>query len=142
MGRSSYAEIKKLVEEHNKSAKVSNEFVICLIWKESGFEDSAKNARSSATGLMQLTRAAVKDVNDKGAPAGVSYSHEEMADAAKNIECGTYYLDLRIKWAKDMKKGIEGFGTGRGYADSILKCEECLKEGGEHVQACLDKIHK
>ncbi len=142
MTRRTYSEIKELVEKHNQSTQLSNEFVVCQIWKESGFDDAVKNAESSATGLMQLTKAAVIDVNKKIAPEGVSYAHTEMTDAAKNIECGTYYLDLRIRWAKDKTKGIDGFGTGPGYAKDIFSCEECMRKDAEHWQSCLHKIHK
>lgn len=136
-----YDAIKTLVEDNNKSVKLSNEFIICLIWKESGFNDAIKNSASSATGLMQMTKAAVSDVNDKCETGGVTYTHDDMRDAAKNILCGTLYLDLRIKWAKDSKKGVEGFGTGAGYADKILVCEDCLKNDTAHPQSALYKIH-
>jgi hypothetical protein len=142
MGRRTYLEIKELVEKHNQSTQLSNQFVICQIWKESGFDDSVKNADSTATGLMQLTKAAVTEVNKKIAPAKVSYAHTEMTDAAKNIECGTYYLDLRIRWAKDKTKGIDGFGTGPGYAKNIFSCEDCMQKDAKHWQACLHKIHR
>lgn len=79
-----YDEIKKLVSEHNKSKEFSNEFVICLIWKESGFDPLVKNFSSSATGLMQITKGAVEMVN-KCTPQGVHFEHEEMIDAAKKF---------------------------------------------------------
>jgi len=142
MTRRTYAEIKDLVTNHNRSTQLSNEFVVCQIWKESGFDDSVKNADSTATGLMQIARAAVLEVNKKIAPAEVTYAHTEMTDAAKNIECGTYYLDLRIRWAKDKTKSIDGFGTGLGYAKNIFSCEECMQKDIEHWQACLHKIHR
>ena len=141
MAKRSYDEIKQLVADNNKSGKLSNAFIVCLIWKETGFDDAAKNAKSSATGLMQLTKGAVTDVNDKLKPDPL-FDHSQMTDAAKNIQCGTMYLDLRIKWAKDTTKGVEGFGTGKGYATSITKCEECMEAGKQHAQVCLDSIHK
>lgn len=135
-----YEEIKQCVEDNNKSKSLSNEFVICLVWKESGFNYTIKNSKSSASGLMQVTKAAVSEVNKN---YKTSYTHEEMvSDTGKNIQCGTYYLDLRIKWAKNKTKGIEGFGTGAGYAKNIFTCEECLAKNKEHSQDCLDKIHK
>lgn len=140
MATHTYEEIKKLVKEHNKSANLSDEFIICLIWKETNFED-IKNDKSSATGLMQLTKGAVEDVN-KNTPKGVHFTHAEMMDPAKNIECGTYYLDLRIKWAKDVTKGVEGFGTGKGYAKKIFECETCMKGGKNGALSCLYIIHK
>jgi hypothetical protein len=33
-----FEEIKKLVQANNKSKELSNESIICLIWKESGFD--------------------------------------------------------------------------------------------------------
>ena len=151
MATHTFDKIKKLVAENNKSTQFSDKLIICLIWKESSFDDSLKNEHSSATGLMQMTKGAVDEVN-RNTPKGTHFKHADMTDAAKNIQCGTLYLDLRIKWArakdkdkdedKDKKKGIEGYGTGPGYADGILKCEDCLIKDSEHSQACLDKIHK
>jgi hypothetical protein len=67
-----YDEIKKLVQENNQSKEYSAEFVICLIWKETNFDSSAKNSVSSATGLMQMTEGAVKQVN-RCSPKGVHF---------------------------------------------------------------------
>ncbi len=133
-----YENVKQLVKDNNKSS-LSDEFVICLIWKESNFNESKKNTASSAIGLMQLTNGVMIEVNRA---YNTSFTYEEMTDAAKNIQCGTYYLDLRIKWAKDKTKGIEGFGTGKGYANSIFVCEDCLTKDKEHWTAVLYKIHK
>jgi soluble lytic murein transglycosylase-like protein len=149
MARRTLPEIRDLVAKHNKSKKLSNDFVVCLIWKETSFDDTVKNPDSSATGLMQVTRGAVDDVNTHMAPDGVTYSHDDMTDAAKNIECGTYYLDLRIRWAHNLKKGVDAYGTGHGYSTRILKCEACMKKEHhhkskkqkDHSQSCLFKIH-
>jgi hypothetical protein len=134
-----YEEIKKLVKDNNKSESLSDEFVICLIWKESGFKDSVKSDSSTATGLMQITKAVIPDVNKA---YKTSFTHKDMLDAAKNIQCGTHYLDLRIKWAKDKTEGIDGYGTGKGYAKSIFACEDCLTKEGKQWQAALHKIHQ
>jgi hypothetical protein len=141
MAKHTYAQIKVLVKNHNKSKKLSDDFIVCLIWKESTFDDALKNSKSSALGLMQVTTDAVTDVN-KNTPKGVHYTHADMTDPAKNIECGTYYLDLRIKWAHDVTKGVEGYGTGKGYAKNIFTCEGCMKGGKSNHQHCLDQIHK
>jgi soluble lytic murein transglycosylase-like protein len=136
-----YKQMQDLVKKHNKSRQVSDHFVICLIWKETSFNDALKNKLSSATGLMQITKGAVEDVN-KNTPKGVHFEHSEMTDPAKNIECGTYYLDLRIKWAKDVTKGVDGYGTGAGYSKNIFSCEACIKGGKSVAQSCLNLIHK
>ena len=95
MAAKTYEEIKKLVADNSKSS-VSDEMLICVIWKESGFDPDVKNSKTTATVLMQMTKGAVEDVN-KNTPEGVHYEHSEMTDPAKNIQCGSYYLDLRIK---------------------------------------------
>lgn len=138
MAVKTFDEIKTLVGSNNKSVDFSAEFTICLIWKESGFDPEAKNSKSSATGLMQMTKAAVDMVN-KNTPKGVHYEHSEMTDPAKCIQCGTYYLDI----AKNKLAGIDSsYGTGPGYSTSIVACEACLKKASEHDMACLHKIHK
>ncbi|WKB55775.1 transglycosylase SLT domain-containing protein [Eleftheria terrae] len=133
-----YEEIAKLVAENNRSTLFSNEFVTCLIWKETGFEPAAKNAKSSATGLMQLTKGAVEMVN-RCTPKGVHFEHSEMTDPVKNIQCGTYYLDI----AKTKLAGIDtSYGTGPGYSKSIKVCEACLIQDKEHPMQAFHKIHK
>jgi hypothetical protein len=138
--------IKTLVAANNRSAVLSNELIICLIWKESGFDPTVRNASSSATGLMQITRAAVDDVN-ANTPKGTHYNHSDMSEADQNIQCGSYYLDLRIKRVGgDVKKGIERFGTGSGYADNLLAGEACMKgqqppSTADQLKPCLFAIH-
>ena len=141
MAKLSYSEVQKLVSANNNSS-LSTELLVCLIWKESGFDPNDKNKRSSATGLMQLTKAGVEDVN-RNTPKGVHFEHSEMTDATKNIQCGTHYLKLRIARAGgDVKAGLNGYGTGTGYADNILECEKCLQAGPQDVSGCLHAIHK
>lgn len=133
-------EAKKLVEENNRSKKLSNELVLCLMWKESNFCPETKNKKSSATGLVQMTKGAVEDVN-KAAPKAEQFKHSDMTDGATNVRAGTRYMDLRIKWAGgDVSKGLNGYGTGAGYSDNITKCEACI-QGGSATQGCLNKIH-
>jgi hypothetical protein len=141
--RLAYKDVRKLISNNNKSINqaVTPELLTALIWKESGFRPDITNSSTTATGLMQLTKAAVDDVNNN-TPSGIHFDHKEMIDPAKNIQCGTYYLDLRIKRADgNLKKGLEGFGTGAGYADDILVCQDCLKDGSVNPQDCLDAIH-
>ncbi len=132
-----YQEIEKLIRENNNSKHFSDEFVACLIWKETNFNPAARNSTTSATGLMQLTKGAVETVNNN-TPKGIHFNHSEMTDAIKNIQCGTYYLDI----AKTKLAGIDkSYGTGPGYSKNIFTCEECLKEDKEHYTEAFHKIH-
>lgn len=167
MTKWNFEAIKKFVSDNNKSTLVSNQLVVCLIWKESSFDDAVKNSGTTALGFMQITKGAVDDVN-KNTPKGVHFEYNEMTDPEKNIACGTYYLDIRIKRSGGkIAKGIDRFGTGSGYAENILSCEKCMKQvantpsspnntaddggsdetttdgssGSPGEQSCLHKIH-
>ena len=130
-------EITQLVAANNQSTLFSNEFVTCLIWKESSFDPTQVAGTSTATGLMQMTKGAVEMVNECS-PEGVHFTHAEMSDAAKCIQCGTRYLDI----AKTKLGGIDSsYGTGPGYSKSIVACETCMKDDAQHPQAALFKIH-
>jgi hypothetical protein len=132
--------VKSLIDANNNSS-VSSELLLCLIWKESSFDPNLKNAKSTATGLMQMTQGAVQDVNNN-TPKGVHFTHSEMTNATKNIQCGTYYLKMRIDRAKgNVTKGLEGYGTGSGYAKSILECETCIQDSANTTDDCLKAIH-
>lgn len=134
----SYEQMVKLVRDNNRSKIFSDKFVICLAWKETNFDPEVVNGGSTATGLMQLTKGAVDLVN-KNSPAGIHFSHDEMTDAAKNIQCGTYYLDI----CKTKLAGVDkSFGTGAGYSKSICACEKALKNDGTHPMAALQINHR
>ena len=147
MAKLDFEAVKKLVKDNNKSKLVTDRLLLCLIWKESGFDTTVKNSSSSATGLMQVTKDAIKDVNAQ-TPRGVHFNHTEMTDCAKNIQAGSFYLDIRIGRVNgDVKRGIERYGTGSGYADNIMACETCLADqwdvkSADQQTSCLFAIHK
>ena len=85
-----YQEIEKLIRENNHSKHFSDEFVACLIWKETNFNPAARNSTTSATGLMLLTKGAVETVNNN-TPKGIHFNHSEMTDAIKNTQSRTHY---------------------------------------------------
>lgn len=133
-----YQEIQKLVQGNNRSKIFSDDFVICLIWKESGFDPDAAATTTSATGLMQIETGAVTMTN-ANTPKGIHFEHSDMTDPAKNIQCGTYYLDI----AQTKLNGIDtGYGTGKGYSNDIFQCEKCIKHEKKNFMNCLHKIHK
>jgi soluble lytic murein transglycosylase-like protein len=144
-----FTTIETLVKANNRSASISNELVISIIWKESGFDDASKNAQSTATGFMQMTHPAVDDVN-ANTPVGIHYEYPDMLDGAKNIQCGTYYLDMMVKRAGgDLTAGLNHYGTGPGYADNLLTAAAALQAAKDpqgnidpaQAKACLAQIH-
>jgi soluble lytic murein transglycosylase-like protein len=132
-GDLTYNEMVSLVGSNNYSGQ-SNELIICVAWKESSFNYLLTNPASSARGLLQMTKGAAEDAG---------YDHDYMFEPSLNIQAGSAYLALRIKWAKgDVGKGLDGFGTGSGYSTNILKCESCLKATPPTPKCCLEEIHK
>jgi hypothetical protein len=128
-----YDTIKNLVASNNLSGQ-SNELITCQCWKESGFNPNAQGVGSSARGLMQVT---------KGAAHDAGYSYDQLLDPATNIHAGSKYLKIRIQWAGgDVSDGLDGYGTGEGYAPNILSCESCLKRNPCGAKLCLNQIHR
>ncbi len=141
-------EMMDRVEFWNHS-KFSNELVLCLIWKETNFDPSFYAPSTGATGLMQMTPGALKDVNDRQSNFHFESSH--MYDVGSNLHAGTMYLDIRLKvFHGDIPTTLDHFGTGYPYSVNILKCEKCLKKQKEDAKKnkvcpnpcdCLNKIH-
>lgn len=134
-----YDQVHALVAANNQSMTFSTELLVCQIWKESSFNPDAVNG--SHRGLMQMSPDAVLYVN-KNAPHGVHFTHDEMFDPARNIQCGTWYLRKRQEHEHtDIRTTLNRFGTGAGYADNILTCEACIQAHSGTPQPCLDAIH-
>ena len=142
MARLTYDQMKTLVSTNNKSVNFSNELVVSIAWKESGFDETAAQpSPNSATGLLQITKAAVADTN-ANTPNGTHFEHSDMKTGSINIQCGTYYLDLLYDRNGGVREALEHYGTGPGYADNLLVCESCLKSGPADPMTCLRTIHK
>jgi len=140
MTAKTYDEIRKLVADNNQADDIRDRLFICLIWKESGFNPDVKNSGSSATGLMQLTKGAVAEVNRV---RKTSYSHDDMTDPDLNIKVGTTYIDiLKKRNGGKLAAALDKFGTGSGYSKSIIACSLCLKGDDSHPMVCLHKIHE
>ena len=132
-GQLSYPQMTHLVATNNKS-KQSDALIIAVAWKESSFEPSAHAVGSSAIGLMMMTRGAALDAG---------YPYYTLSDPATNIRAASTYLQLRIDEAHgSVRNGLNGYGTGVGYADNILRAAYELEFPYiEQPQAVLDKIH-
>lgn len=132
--------ILQFISQHNQArdAGASDEAILCQTYKESRFKPLARNG--SHRGPLQINPIAAGEAG-LGNGQGKGLSDEKLAnvnpdyinniyDAAQNIRVGTRYLAIRIGRAGgDLKKGLEGFGTGAGYADNILKCADLVKQG-------------
>jgi hypothetical protein len=73
--------------------------------------------------------------------------YDDLGDPATNIAAGSSYLSWRIHFNHgNVLRGLWGYGTGRAYANALLKCEKCLVS---HASAndeckgkdCLEPLH-
>jgi RHS repeat-associated protein len=130
--RLTYTGVYGLVSQYNYSG-VSDNIIICQCWKESSFDTLATGAGTTARGLLQITKGAAQDAG---------YNYDDLFNASTNIKAGTTYLGIRIRWAGgSLMGGLNGYGTGTGYADNILKCAECLDDACGDPYQCLQLIH-
>lgn len=134
--RLDYHGMEVTVAANNKSGQ-SDELIIAQAYKESRFDPSAKNSKSSATGLLQMTKGAVAEVNRVNK---TSYAHADMTNAAQNIEVGTQYLKICIDRKKSVSAGLDYYGTGPGYSTKILDAEKALKAHPADPMAELIRI--
>jgi RHS repeat-associated protein len=130
--------IKDLVANNNNSG-LPNETIECLIWKESSFKPRVPSKTSTALGLMQMTSGAVDDVN-ANSPSLKHFTHAGMTNAADNVAAGTAYLKIRIdREGGDIDKGMNVFGTGGNYSESIKTCSGCLQEARKNKLSCKEE---
>jgi hypothetical protein len=143
-GQLSFEQIAALVTATNLSGQ-NNQLIICIIWKESGFDPTVSNGKH--IGLMEVGPGALSDVQKKASfGAGTGFANADLFDPATNISVGTYYLGLRFQGTGNLNQGLDAYGTGPGYSDNILDCEQCLLNQNKNRQCsdpqqCLDKIH-
>jgi hypothetical protein len=139
MAAKTFEQIKAIVAANNQASGVADRLFVCLIWKESGFDPGLKNSKSSATGLMQMTKGAVAEVNRV---RKTTYDHADMTDPDVNVEVGTTYVDILMKRnGGKLAVALNKFGTGTGYSRSIIACSGCLEKDESKPMVCLQKIH-
>lgn len=129
--------IRELVESNNKSELPIN-LIIAQIYMESRFDSNPVTPGSSAKGLLQLLRGAIRElyrIENNKRPRGVRKSDAEvfaeadafhrsdaLLDEATNIAKGTEYLQLLID--NERKKGArepveEAYKDYRGLRNGI-----------------------
>jgi hypothetical protein len=131
-----YAQIQALVAANNNSGQ-SDDLIIAMAWKESSFEPGNQNSSSSAGGLLGVTSGVITELEREGL-----WSRSfNVYDPAQNISAGSQYLAVRIQWAGgNVTQGLDGYGTGSGYATDILKAATDL-QSNPSIQTLQQDIH-
>lgn len=136
--RLSYEQIRDLVAGNNNSGQ-RDEMIIAIAYRESRFNPNAQNHSSTAGGLLGLTSPAIQDLREH-VPEYADVDVDKY-DPVQNIEAGSQYLALRIDRAGgDVARALAGYGTGPGYATSILDATAALEADPVDAMQVLQDI--
>jgi hypothetical protein len=138
--------------------------MVCLLWKESSFNEKAGNADSSAKGIAQLLEGTADDIQDRvgpkifGLPKEGSFDTLDPGQRLKDhrLEVGPsiyaaymYLEDRRLARGGDWEAGVKAYGPN---GDKVIKCSKCCAimelnddftvKNSEEVWKCLKEIHK
>lgn len=106
-GKTSYAELKDIIDECAEKYNIDNELIRAMIQVESGWNTGAVSNKG-AQGLMQL-------MPRTAAMLGVS----DPFDPIQNIEGGVRYIsDLTDKYRGDIEKALAAYNAGPARVDS------------------------
>ena len=106
-GKTSYDELKDIIDECAEKYNIDNELIRAMIQVESGWTTDAVSNKG-AQGLMQL-------MPRTAAMLGV----EDPFDPAQNIEGGVRYIsDLTDKYRGDIEKALAAYNAGPARVDS------------------------
>lgn len=143
-------EIRKLVEANNESS-VDTDTIICHIYMESRFDADAHASGSSARGLLQLLKGAVRELyrvenlrkpkaqrSDEATlyrEADKFHDSAQFVDEGTNIRAGTRYLEILIQRQKR-----------KGAAEPIVEAYKDYrdKQNGVYyrkIKAASEKLH-
>jgi hypothetical protein len=107
---------------------VDESVIKAVIDVESGGDPYAKNPDSSASGLMQLTKAAARD-------AGVT----NVFDGSDNINGGTKYLASMIQKTGSVENGVAAYYTGLGNFQKAGGWQNCSADTKAYVNKVMGK---
>ena len=106
-GKTSYTELKSVIDECAEKYNIDNELIRAMIQVESGWNTDAVSNKG-AQGLMQL-------MPRTAAMLGV----DDPFDAEQNIEGGVRYIsDLTDKYRGDIEKALAAYNAGPAKVDS------------------------
>ena len=129
-GKTSYTELKAIIDECAEKYNIDNELIRAMIQVESGWDTQAVSNKG-AQGLMQL-------MPRTAAMLGV----DDPFDAEQNIEGGVRYIsDLTDKYRGDIEKALAAYNAGPTRVDSG-DIPEVSKRYAKNIMAIYRKLRK
>ena len=123
--------MEQLVHDNNSSG-LPDSTAVCTAWKESGFNVLAHNTAGGgfgAIGLFQVRSIGLTDFNQTWLGKGNSpYTQRDLWDPTLNTYIGTaeIYNQVFRYNGGNIANGLNNYGTGSGYSNSILACSQNL----------------
>jgi len=118
-------QVIKLVADNNLSG-LPNEMIVALIYKEDQALNPSQTVNgSSATGLMQVTKTALKELARVEDPSWLSV---DRTDPTQNIRAGTLYVRVLIDRFGSVSVALNRYGDGPGYSKAIIAATTALKD--------------
>jgi len=130
-----WPQIQQQILEMGEKYSVNPDLVFALIRTESDIDPDAYHPRVGATGAMQVTKIAVKDLQKS---EGMQISWQEVRkNPIKNIEAGTAYLAKMLDYfAGDTELALAAYNNGIA---NVLR-DRVLPETQQHVFKTLDYL--
>jgi RHS repeat-associated protein len=140
--------------------------MLCLLWKESSFNATARNANSSARGIAQILNGTADDIQDRIAPrfggqnaVTALGSGQRLRNNRDNPELSVtaayLYLDDRFTSTGSLSGALAAYGPGGA---AVLQCASCLSRNcglqynqntgtiqivnAAAAQRCLNIVHR
>jgi hypothetical protein len=115
----------------NNSSGQPDSTAVCIAWKESRFNPNVVNKSGGgfgAIGLFQVRSVTLQDFNQHWLSKGATpYTKSDLSNPGLNTYIGTAELFQHILYnGGNVTAGINSFGTGTGYADSVQTCSQNL----------------
>ncbi len=139
--RLSFDDVKKMVKVNNRSGQ-SDELILSIIYKESTLDPGASTNGSTASGLMGMTKTAVREVLRKTGDIR-SADDIDLSDPVTNIQFGSTYLKLMVESTHGNVARALRLYRGEGepaYASECLAAEEALKQNPDDPVAVIAPI--
>ncbi|HEV2416458.1 MAG TPA: RHS repeat-associated core domain-containing protein [Terriglobia bacterium] len=139
-----WPQLKNLVHANNES-NLCDDVVDCIVFKESsrggGFDANAVPPidpktgvpKSSARGLMQVTRPATVDLHRLYPANFPANTYDKLFNPVINVQAGSTYLDILVGRFGSLSTALAHYGTGPGYANDVLNCVKQL-QAASHVR--------
>lgn len=117
---------EKTVSACAKTYAIEEELIFAMIKAESNFNESIKSHKG-AIGLMQIMEETGAWVAEQ---QKIPFQKEDLYDAEKNIEFGTFYLAFLLdRYEGDKTCAIAAYNAGHANVDAWLLDERYSKDG-------------